>query len=333
MKYKDRVYSEVEITEPVILELINSPSLQRLKGINQYGYPSFAPLKTTVRFEHSLGVFILLKKYSASLEEQIVGLIHDVSHSAFSHSIDYVLDGGSEKEQNHQDNIFHKFIKNSKIPEILTKYNLNLEYVLDESNFPLKEKKLPDLCADRIDYSLRDGFALKEVSHEQIGYFLDNLIVENNSWIFKNFESAKSYAKFFDKMNKKHYSDINSAAMFATLSSYLKYALQKDYITERDFYTTDREVLVKIAKNLDIDKKLELLYERMHDKIGFKNNPKDYDIHTFCKSRVVDPLCFHDGKIQRVSHIDPSWSKIVVRESKPKEYFIKFLRRDYERFI
>jgi HD superfamily phosphohydrolase len=38
MIYKDRVYGEVEITEPVILELINSPSLQRLTGVDQAGY-------------------------------------------------------------------------------------------------------------------------------------------------------------------------------------------------------------------------------------------------------------------------------------------------------
>jgi len=38
MRYKDPIYGEVEITEPVIVELINSPSLQRLKGIDQAGY-------------------------------------------------------------------------------------------------------------------------------------------------------------------------------------------------------------------------------------------------------------------------------------------------------
>ena len=38
MKYFDLIYDEVEINEPVILELINSKPIQRLKGIDQAGY-------------------------------------------------------------------------------------------------------------------------------------------------------------------------------------------------------------------------------------------------------------------------------------------------------
>ena len=112
MDYNDRIYGEIEIKEPVILELINSPTLQRLRGIDQSGYfEPYFPGTVYSRFEHSMGVFILLKKYNASTEEQIAGLIHDVSHSAFSHCIDYVLDEGSEKTHNHQDRIFATFVK------------------------------------------------------------------------------------------------------------------------------------------------------------------------------------------------------------------------------
>ena len=39
MLINDKVYGYEEIKEPVILELINSPTLQRLKGISQQGMP------------------------------------------------------------------------------------------------------------------------------------------------------------------------------------------------------------------------------------------------------------------------------------------------------
>ncbi|MBM3255849.1 MAG: HD domain-containing protein [Candidatus Moranbacteria bacterium] len=89
MIYTDRIYGKIKITEPIILELINCPSIQRLKGIDQAGYskPWFSGIPRT-RFEHSMGVFILLKKYNACLEEQIAGLIHDASHLTFSHAKD-----------------------------------------------------------------------------------------------------------------------------------------------------------------------------------------------------------------------------------------------------
>jgi len=35
MLYTDPIYGDVEIQEPVILELINSPAIQRLQGIEQ----------------------------------------------------------------------------------------------------------------------------------------------------------------------------------------------------------------------------------------------------------------------------------------------------------
>lgn len=330
MKYKDLVYGEFEVSEPVILELINSPSLQRLKGIDQAGYKPLW-VKPYVeydftRFVHSVGVYLLLKKYGAPLEEQIAGLIHDVSHSAFSHCIDYALDSGSEKEHNHQDNVFDSFIRKTEIPEIIKKYGYDLEYILNDDNFPLKEKNLPDFCADRIDYSLRTAVIFKELNEAGKNYLLNNLTVIDNKWVFKTFDSARKYAELFQKLNTEYFAGFHSALMFRTVGDYLRHSLQKGYINEDDLYTTDKAVLQKIEKYHDKDELLNLLFERMNKKVGCKNNPQDYDEQVFCKSRVVDPLCKHEGTMKRVSEIDPKWSIILEQESKPKQYFLKFDR-------
>ena len=323
MKYIDKIYGNIEITEPVILDLIYSKTLQRLKDIDQAGYQEpYFPDTQLSRFEHSVGVFSLLKKYGSPIEEQIAGLIHDVSHSAFSHCIDYVLDAGSEKEHNHQDNVFADYVRNSEIPVILKKYDIDLEYILDDKNFPLKENKLPDLCADRIDYSLREARVFREIESAQ--YFLDNLTAENGNWIFDNFESAKSYAELFLKLNTNYYASLPSAVMFRTVGDYLRYALSKGYISENDLYTTDKIVLSKIEPYHNNDERLGLLFDRMNNKIGFKNDPNDYEAKVFCKSRAVDPLCQEDGAIKRVSDIEPKWVDIIKQELEPKVYFLKF---------
>ncbi|MFH1838489.1 MAG: hypothetical protein ABH808_03285 [Candidatus Kuenenbacteria bacterium] len=62
----------------------------------------------------------------------------------------------------------------------------------------------------------------------------------------------------------------------------------------------------------------------MNNKIGFRNDPNDYTKKVFCKSRVVNPFCWHDGKIKKVSEVELGWNDIIERESKPKEYFLKF---------
>ncbi|MDO8591779.1 MAG: HD domain-containing protein [bacterium] len=325
MKVEDRVYGEVGISESVLLEIINSPALQRLKDIDQAGYfEPYFPGTRHSRFEHSVGVCSLLKKYGAPIEEQIAGLIHDVSHSAFSHCIDYVLDVGSEKEHNHQDNVFDDYVKRSEIPAILKKYKFNLDYILDDKNFPLEERDLPDLCADRIDYSLRTARVLGEI--ENANYFLNNLVAENGNWIFKSFESAKKYAELFLKLNTNYYAGLPSALMFRTVGDYLRYALSKKYISETDLYTTDRVVLSKIEPHHKSDKQLKLLFDRASNKIGFKNDPHNFDSEVFCKSRIVDPLCRDQQRIKRVSEIDAVWKEVVKTELKPKHYFLKFDR-------
>ncbi len=332
MKYIDRLYGEFEITEPVILELVNCQSLQRLKDIDQAGYrPLWAKPNVDIgkydhsRFAHSLGVYLLLYKYGVPLEEQIAGLIHDVSHSAFSHCVDYVLDCGSEKEHSHQDSLFDSFVRKTKIPEIIGRYGFNLEYILDDDNFPLKEKNLPDLCADRIDYSLRTAIIFGELKNNDRDYFLENLTTKNSNWVFKNFESAKKYAELFLKLNREYYANLPSALMFRAVGDCLKHALQENYISEDDLYTTDKIVLEKLQKFLDTDERLALLWERMNNKVRVSNNSDNFDAHVFCKSRVVDPLFISNKEaLKRVSDAEPLWGDMIEQELKPKQYFLKF---------
>lgn len=333
MKYVDRVYGEFEITEPVILELISSPSLQRLKDIDQAGYrPLWVKPNANTgkhdhsRFAHSVGVYLLLQKYGVSREEQIAGLIHDVSHSAFSHCIDYILDSGSEKEHNHQDNLFDSFVRKTEIPSIIKKHGFNLEYILNDENFQLKEKGLPDLCADRIDYSLKTAVIFDKLNKKNKEYLLENLTVENNNWVFKNFESAKKYAELFLKLNKEYYASFSSALMFRTVGDCLRHALQKEYISEDDLYVNDKAVIEKVKLFLDRDKKLKLFWERMNNKVKVSNSPDNYDTQVFCKSRVVNPLFRDNGILKRVSEMELSWNDIIKQESKPRQYFLKFER-------
>ena len=82
MKYVDRVYGEFEITEPVILELISSPSLQRLKDIDQAGYrPLWVKPNANTgkhdhsRFAHSVGVYLLLVALKKNIIIKIIYLI------------------------------------------------------------------------------------------------------------------------------------------------------------------------------------------------------------------------------------------------------------------
>lgn len=327
MHYNDYIYGKIEITEPVLIELIESNALQRLKGVEQGAYrkPFHAGIPPN-RFEHSMGVMLLLRRYNVSIEEQISGLIHDASHSAFSHGIDYILKEGTEKTQEHQDVIFDTFIKTTEIPSILAKHHFDPSYILDDRHFPLKERDIPDICADRIDYALRDGVAYEEYTFtaKDAQDFLAHLSVRNDQWIFTNYEYAAMFAKLFYELNKGYWADIGSGVMFHTVGDYIAHAIEKKYVSKQDLYTTDNNVLAKITPFLSHDKKALLFWNRMNNKIKFQNSPSDFDAHVYVKSRAVDPLCQHEGGMKRVSDINQKWRKIIEAELKPKEYFIKF---------
>ena len=330
MIFQDKIYGKIKIEFPLVLELVNSPSFQRLREIDQVGYlplyQKFYPqkIKKITRFEHSLGVFILLKKFQAPFEEQIAGLLHDISHGVFSHALDYVFKEGSEKNHTFQDNIFEDFIKNSEIPSILSKYGIKLDSILNKNNLPLLERELPDLCADRIDYSLRNAICNQEATKKEIDYFLKNLLMENNLWVFKNFQSAKKYAKLFYRLNILYYSGFPTAVMFRTVGDVLKHCLENGYLKREDLFSTEKTVLKKIKSKIKSDSKLKILFQRMTGKIKAKNDPQNYDVIVYCKSRIVDPLFKDRNKIKKLSQVDKNWRKILKQEVIPKKYCLKF---------
>lgn len=325
IKYFDPVWGDFSLDEPVIAELMAAPSLLRLKGVDQGGYsrPFFGPAGHS-RFEHSVGVLLLLKKYQASQEEQVAGLIHDVSHSAFSHTIDYVVKEGSESQHSYQDSIFKKYVYSTEIPEILKKHGLSPDYILDEKNFPLLETDLPELCADRIDYSLRGMLAYGIINQEELGLLKDNLIVSQDKWAFKTRPLARFFAESFRVLNRDYYSGLATALMFKTASDYLRHALAAAYISQKDLYKTDKFVLEKINAFLESDGKLREFWRRMNQPDALVEAPDQSGAEITCKSRVVDPLIQESGRLVRFSQVFPEWQKVLDQDSKPKKYYLRY---------
>lgn len=321
----DKLYGKIIIEEPVIVTLIQNPSMQRLKGIDQAGFfqPHFRHTKHT-RFEHSVGVYYLLRKFGAPLEEQIAGLIHDISHSAFSHCIDYALAGAKEGEQAHQDGIFKEFVMHTDIPKIVKQYGYVMKDILDDRRHPLKETTMPDLCADRLDYSLRSALVYNHTPIKKLHYLLSHLTVKNHAWVFTNYESAKVYAELFYILNITYYAGLPSAIMFRTVGDVVSYALKQGYLRKDDLYVTDVHALSILKKNAKNDQKLALLYGRMTNPEGIQNNPSSYDSTVICKSRIIDPYFLDTGKIKRLSEKYPKWKEVIAKELQPKKYYLKF---------
>ena len=188
MIYKDKVYGKVVFEDNVLIDLMKSELMERLKGINQGGpfilmnpKHEWRKFKMT-RFDHSVGVCILLKIFNVSLEEQVAGLLHDVSHTVFSHALDFLFNRNIEHDYHER---FHDgTILDSEVPFILEKHGLDVEDILDEKRFTVLERELPDLCTDRIDYFLRFMLEYGMISKSQIDDILNALTIHDGEIIF-----------------------------------------------------------------------------------------------------------------------------------------------------
>jgi len=321
MLINDRVYGEIEITEPVLLELINSKPVQRLKDINQAGSSMYVMNKPITRFEHSIGVMFLLKMLGASIEEQIAGLIHDVPHTAFSHVIDYVF---KNEEQDFHEKFHEKIIMDSEIPEILKKYDFDVKRLLDEHNFPLLERKLPDLCADRIDYTLRD-YVTYFCLDDKIKDILSHLIIHNDEIIFNNKNIAKTFAEIFLLCDNSYWTDIREVGCFNIMADALRIALDNNILSESDLFENGAFVYDKLknSDNKEILKKLEFLNPNLKI-INDESNP---DYITKSKLRYVDPKFLENNNICKVSEHFPDFKKTLDEHNAriKKGFFVKIV--------
>jgi hypothetical protein len=322
MEINDRVYGELTITEPVLIELINSKPLQRLKGINQAGATQYVfSYKNVTRYEHSLGVMILLKKLGATMEEQIAGLLHDTPHTAFSHVIDFVF-----KSENHDfhERFHEKIILNSEIPEILKKYNFNKEFIIDENNFPLLEKDIPDLCADRIDYTLRDMIC-KYGFRKKVDEYLEHFIVQDGEIIIDDQKIAKNFAEDYIMLDETIWSDPLEVALFEILAKAIKIALNKNILSEEELFQDDSFVYEKLKNsgNNDILKYLSMI----NPNFRITDDPFKYDFHSKNKLRYINPKTFYKDVVTRVGDIYPKFNPMlkVHRAWIERGYFIKII--------
>lgn len=259
---------------------------------------------------------ILLRKIGASLKEQIAGLVHDVSHTSFSHTIDWVF--GDPTKEDFQDKLHENIIERSEIKNILTKYGYVPKEISGVDNFSLLEREAPNLCADRIDYTLRE--AALRVDSDKAKFCFNNLINYNNKFVFKSVESAKSFSEFYSKFQKEHWGGNEAKARYHILAEILKIGLKRKLLYFEDFKRTDDFVinLLKNSKDEDIIDGLNLL------KNGFFIKEDIYgSVELKSKFRYIDPEILIDNKIVKLSEISEDYRLFLENEKINSKNYVK----------
>jgi uncharacterized protein len=320
MNYLDSIYGPVEIDEPVLLDLMATQAMQRLRGVLQHGITALIGLTQPVtRFDHSVGAMLLVRRLHAhaernamqskhardSLAEQIAALLHDVSHTAFSHVIDYVVDG--HDSQSYHEEWKEAHLAASDVPETLARHGYDWRDFLHEEDYPLLEQPAPRLCADRLDYFLRDSRDLSLSTLDQIQHALDHLIVYDGRIGVDGIEVARWLAYTFIAADKASWANFREVGLYEVTARAIKAAMQIGAITEDDFWGTDDQLWRKLhaIENAEVQRQLRSVSPATR----FEWDEVNPTFRVSTKLRTIDPDVLIGADFQPLSMLDADFAR------------------------
>ncbi len=288
-----------------ILEIIKDPRFMRLYDIAQNGPARYLykwhPNRN--RGNHSLGVAYIISTLGGKKEETLGGMGHDLGHFPFAHAIDNEL-SKKDHDTHEREDILEKILSGWKV----NGYDLlEIAMKIKKGEYKILENEIPKVCADRLEYALRDGYYLGYISQKDIEDIIADIEFNGEEITFSE-ENAIKFFELYFKLNYNHYMDEREAAAHAIYGKIISQELKKGKLTIDD--------LLKMT-DTQLNQYLLKFYPRLEkiDKITVIEGDK-YEL--IPKYRIVDPLT-HEGK--RVSEFYPEFEKrkkILQEKAKPR---------------
>jgi hypothetical protein len=327
MYVADKLWGVVEDVPLVVQDLLLSPAMQRLKGIDQSGIPErYHPKHRYSRYGHSVGVYVLFHRLGAPLPEQIAGLLHDVSHTACSHLIDWVQ--GNHQTEHFQDARHASFITEGSIGGVLRQHQYDPDAIVQYHHYPLLEQPAPIVCADRLDYGMREIAGWVAPGLERA--LIPTIETHEGKIIFSTGQAAHQFAHNFAFLQRVYWGGPEYMVRYRLLAEALGEGMTQNIISLHDFEGTDEALLGTLEQKGSgfpaIQARLDLLRKRriwdyaLHQEEGSR--------HLTVKFRSVDPL--HrtpEGTIVPLSTREPTYGALLRHEAErtQKGTWIKFL--------
>lgn len=324
-------YGQVVVTEPVLIELLECPTMERIKKVHQYGSRSLVDGygKSYTRYNHCVGVWALLRRYGASLEEQVAGLLHDASHTVFSHVGDYLIKQADCKKS-YQDDIHAEYLEKQGIGKILAKHGMELDDIVPNGDVHVAlDQDLPDLCADRIEYNIQEGLLAGILCQQDVDDILAHLKFEQGKWFFTDSVVAAKLARVSLYGSRHVWGGPNIFVLDSLAAQALRRALDIELVTMDDIhYSTDEVVWEKLCQSND--PQLCEVIKKMRTTDDKKLQVTDKGSHDFfvrSKFRGVDPLVKNnDGTLKRLTELDASFAleSVQLQAQLAQGWYIKF---------
>jgi HD superfamily phosphohydrolase len=306
MIYDDAIYGKIEFTEPVLLALLDTAVLQRLKGVLQHGITGLLGITNqTTRFDHSVGTMLLVRRLDGSLEEQMAALLHDVSHTAFSHVIDYVVDG--HDDQSYHEDIKEDYLAGTELPELLNRFGYDWRDFLQEDDYPILEQPSPRLCADRVDYFLRDARSLGLANQPEIETALKSLVIADGRIATDDLQIARWLGYTYIKADDASWANFREVGLYEVTARVILRGLETGLISEDDFLLTDEPFWDRLQASDDPNLNEWLSLVSPATRFEWDEEKPTFRVST--KLRAIDPDVLDGGRPMPLSTLDPDFAQ------------------------
>jgi HD superfamily phosphohydrolase len=308
-------YGSFDVEEPVLLELIHSPPFERLRQIHQYGVSYYTTFREEyTRYDHSLGVWAILRSKGAPLDEQIAGLLHDVSHTVFSHVGDWIFKQ-MDFEEDYQTLIHDRYIVESGLEVILKKHGYTAEQIHPKNlRFKRLEQPLPDLCADRIDYNIQGAFFQNFLTKEEALRLFADLDFIDGRWVIHSTELAGKLARFSLYMTEHCWGSAENHVTSSWLADAILHSIKTGLFTLKEIHfgvddeiwqqlraSKDPAITSAMAKVIDPSTHYQLVSpEQAQEIVPFK-------------CRGIDPWIAQNRSLKRLSALDADYARELQR--------------------
>jgi len=190
-----------------------------------------------------------------------------------------------------------------------------VERVANPDLFSLLERPAPQLCADRLDYVLRE-------EPENAEKILSGVGVIEGRLVFKDIAPAKIIGELFVKRQSIHWGGFEVVNCYNILSNTLKYALFKGIISAKDFDEDDEHIMKKLEASEDgeVAKTLQIL-----SKLNFIDFPVSDKTIIKKKFRHIDPLVNIDGVTKKLSEADMEYASMLIEARRENEKGISLM--------
>jgi uncharacterized protein len=294
------------------------PLLQRLQGIGLLCGTDWTPLYHNrffySRFEHSIGVALIVWNFTHDRAQTLAGLFHDISTPAFSHVNDFRRGDALYQQVTELDNK-RMIDENKELRLLLAEDGLSSDCIHDYHQYPVCDNEIPHLSADRLEYMFPSGMIL-DGSWDMESFkrvYTDICVMKNEVGIpelgFNNPELAAEYCIRCCQVGLELQKNENKLAL-SLLGKIITVAVAVGIVSESDCFSLSEHDLLSVfssAAEKNYRSEFGVLFRTftrmrsiIHSDVPL---PSCYCVSLAVKKRYIDPLVMTESGPVRITKV------------------------------